>query len=91
MQARIYQNIKPPTLSGPCSHEWIIDFHTDQNFFDDTMGWASSKCTISQLKLKFTKLSEAKEFAKEKGWRYEVIESNPNKKFTKKSYSDNFT
>lgn len=90
MQARIYQTIKSPTQSGPGTNEWILDFPNHEKEIDDTMGWSSSGYTMNQVQMKFSKLEDAKKFANEKGWDFEVIPSDRPNKIVKKTYSDNF-
>lgn len=90
MQARIYQTIKSPAQSGGGSKNWILDFPNHEKDIDETMGWSSSGYTMNQVKMKFAKLEDAKKFAKNKGWEFEVILSDRPIKREKKSYSDNF-
>lgn len=90
MQARIYQTIKSPVQSASGKNDWILDFPNFEKDIDETMGWSSSAYTMNQVKMKFSKLEDAKKFAKEKGWEFEIIPSDRPNKIIKKSYSDNF-
>ncbi len=54
------------------------------------MGWESSTDTLSELKLEFSSMENAIEYAKKNKIEFEVVEENK-RKIVKKSYSDNFT
>ena len=54
------------------------------------MGWESSNDTLSEVKMEFTTKDLAIEYAKKNNIEFELIEPQ-NRKFVKKSYSDNFT
>lgn len=90
MQARIYQSIKSPTQSGTGKRDWILDFPNYEKDFDNIMGWSSSGFTMNQVKIKFSKLEDAQNFAQNKGWEFEVISDDRPNKLVKKSYSENF-
>ena len=54
------------------------------------MGWESSSDTLSELLLEFSSKELAIDYAKKNKIDYELIEPKE-RKFIKKSYSDNFT
>jgi len=70
--------------------KWIIEFITDRPGINPLMGWESSTDTYSELKLEFKNKDLAIEYAKKNKIDFELIESKE-RKFIKKSYSDNFT
>jgi hypothetical protein len=90
----IYQPIKNPMQSKRnFNKEWLIDIeHDGTRYIDNIMGWTGSEDMLAELsgKLKFASKDEAKNFAENKGWSYEIIEPSPS--FIKpKAYADNFT
>jgi hypothetical protein len=90
-KVRISIPTKSAMQSGQGTGRWVIDFLADggARYIDKTMGWTSAKDMAGELKLEFLDRDSAVEFAKDKGWDYEVIEPMV-KKFVKKSYADNF-
>jgi len=54
------------------------------------MGWESSTDTLQEVKLKFTSKEKAIEYAKKNNINFTIKESK-SKKFTIKSYAENFT
>ena len=70
--------------------KWIIEFKTKNTGINPLMGWESSSDTLSEVSLEFSTKELAVEYAKKNKIDYELIESKE-RKFIKKSYSDNFT
>ena len=70
--------------------KWIIEFKTKNTGINPLMGWESSSDTLSELSLEFSTKEQAIEYAKKNKIDFELIESKE-RKFIKKSYSDNFT
>lgn len=57
------------------SNEWILEFEpASPRTTDPLMGWTSAADPFTPIRLTFPSLSEAVEFAENKGWRYEVRE-----------------
>ena len=54
------------------------------------MGWESSTDTFSELKMEFTTMEKAIQYAKKNKIDFELIEPQK-RKIIKKSYADNFT
>ena len=69
--------------------KWIIEFETKDPSKNPLMGWESSSDTLSELKLEFSSLELAINYAKKKKIDFEVIEPKK-RKTVKKSYADNF-
>ena len=69
--------------------KWIIEFETKDPSNNPLMGWESSSDTLSELKLEFSSLELAINYAKKKKIDFEVIEPKK-RKTVKKSYADNF-
>ena len=76
MKVKIYQPAKTTTQSGEGQKHWLIVPIETQNSkkIDDIMGWTSVSNTTSQLKLKFHDKESAINYAKEKGFEFEIIE-----------------
>ena len=91
MQASIYQPTKTTMQSGVhnCKN-WILEFtHDGSRKIEPIMGWVSSEDMLQEVKLKFPNKDAAINFAKKNNLSYEVIEPQ-HKKFSKRSYADNF-
>ena len=69
--------------------KWIIEFETKDPSKNPLMGWESSSDTLSELKLEFSSLDLAINYAKKKKIDYEVVKPKK-RKTVKKSYADNF-
>ncbi len=89
----IYQPKKSAMQSGKKKSYWLISFvnSSSNRSIDSLMGWVSSANTDLQVSFKFTSQHLAIEFAKQKGWPYEVIENLSNTTIKPKSYASNFT
>ncbi len=70
--------------------KWVIEFKTKDTGINPLMGWESSSDTLSELLLEFSSKELAIDYAKKNKIDYELIEPKE-RKFIKKSYSDNFT
>ena len=68
---------------------WLLEFDTLDNGINPFMGWETSKDTMSEIKLKFSSLELAINYAKKNNIDYYLEEPKKNK-VIKKSYSDNF-
>ena len=69
---------------------WILEYESLKTGISPLMGWETTKDTLSEIKLEFSTRDQAIDFAKKNNISYYVI--NPqNRKFIKKSYTDNFT
>jgi len=92
-QVYIYQPKKSAMQSGKKKSYWLISFaNSDTNkTIDSLMGWVSSANTDLQVSFKFTSKELAINFAKQKGWNYEVIENLSKTTVKPKSYASNFT
>ena len=74
---------------GKTNH-WILEYEVDDPTKNPLMGWESSSDTLSELLLEFSSKELAIDYAKKNKIDYELIEPKE-RKFIKKSYSDNFT
>jgi hypothetical protein len=89
-KAKIYIPNKNPMQSGLGKNDkWIIEFETEDPSKNPLMGWESSSDTLSELKLEFSSLDLAINYAKKKKIDYEVVKPKK-RKTVKKSYADNF-
>ena len=69
--------------------KWILEFETRDPTTNPLMGWESSSDTLTELRLEFSSMENAINYAKKKKIDFEII--NPKKRKTvKKSYADNF-
>lgn len=94
MIARIYQPAKTAMQSGMAkTKKWILEFVPSASSVkqrsDSLTGWVSAAETMTQVRLKFDSLDDAKAYAEKQGLAYRVAQ--PHKRKTiRKSYSDNF-
>ena len=90
-KAKIYKPTKTAMQSGTRNTKnWILEYEFLNTGISPLMGWETTKDTLSEIKLEFFTKDQAIDFAKKNKISYYVI--NPqNRKFIKKSYSDNFT
>ena len=90
-KAKIFKPTKTAMQSGLAkTRKWVIEYIVDQPGVNPLMGWESSTDTLSELKLEFSSMENAIEYAKKNTIEFEVVEENK-RKIVKKSYSDNFT
>ena len=71
------------------SDKWILEFETKDPTNNPLMGWESSSDTLSELRLEFSSIDLAVNYAKKKKIDFELIEPRK-RKTVKKSYADNF-
>jgi len=89
-KAKIYSPNKSAMQSGlNKTGKWILEFETKNPTKNPLMGWESSSDTLSEIKLEFSSLESATNYAKKKKIIFEVIEIKK-RKTVKKSYADNF-
>ena len=89
-KAKIYSPNKSAMQSGlNKTGKWILEFETKNPTKNPLMGWESSSDTLSEVKLEFSSLELATNYAKKKKIIFEVIELKK-RKTVKKSYADNF-
>ena len=90
-KAKIYKPTKTAMQSGTRNTKnWILEYESLKTGISPLMGWETTKDTLSEIKLEFSTRDQAINFAKKNNISYYVI--NPqNRKFIKKSYTDNFT
>ncbi len=90
-KAKIYKPTKTAMQSGTRNTKnWILEYESLNTGISPLMGWDTTKDTLSEIKLEFSTRDQAINFAKKNNISYYVI--NPqNRKFIKKSYTDNFT
>ena len=69
--------------------KWILEFKTKDPMKNPLMGWESSSDTLSELKLEFSTMELAINYAKKKKIDFEIIKPKK-RKIIKKSYADNF-
>jgi len=89
-KAKIYSPNKSAMQSGlNKTGKWILEFETKNPTKNPLMGWESSSDTLSEVKLEFSSLELAINYAKKNKIIFEVIELKK-RKTIKKSYADNF-
>ncbi len=90
-KAKIYIPTKTAMQSGRGKlKNWILEFETKDPTTNPLMGWESTDDTLGEIKLKFSSKEKAIDYAKSNNIEFTVIEPKP-RKFTLKSYADNFT
>tara|TARA_B100001063_G_C16723368_1_gene534878 strand:- start:1234 stop:1515 length:282 start_codon:yes stop_codon:yes gene_type:complete len=89
-KAIIYSPNKSAMQSGlNKTGKWVIEFETQDPTKNPLMGWESSSDTLSELKLEFSTMELAINYAKKKKIDFEIIKPKK-RKIIKKSYADNF-
>ena len=68
---------------------WLLEFDTLDTGINPLMGWETSKDTMSEVKLEFSSIKQAINYAKKNNIDYYVVEPQKSK-IIKKSYADNF-
>ena len=71
------------------NNKWILEFKTKDPTKNPLMGWESSSDTLSELKLEFSSMELAVNYAKKKKIDFDLIEPKK-RKIVIKSYADNF-
>jgi len=89
-KAKIYKPSKSAMQSGDRkSKNWILQFDTLNTTINPLMGWESSVDTMSEIKLEFSTIEQATNYAKKNNIDYYILEPKK-RKLIIKSYSDNF-
>ena len=68
---------------------WLLEFDTLNTGINPLTGWESSVDTMSEVKLEFSSMEEAINYAKKNNIDFYLVEPQK-RKIIKKSYSDNF-
>ena len=91
MRARIYQPSKTAMSSGTAkTKNWVLEYMPDRPSVKDPFtGWNGASETRSQIRLKFSTLEEAQNYATANGLAARV-EKPRKRKQAQKSYADNF-
>jgi hypothetical protein len=91
MKARISKPAKTATQSGlGKTEEWLLEYEpVTGRKPEPLMGWTASGDTTNQVRLKFSTLEEAKEFAEKKGMEY-TVRLPHQRKVRPRNYGDNF-
>jgi hypothetical protein len=91
MKAKIYKPSKTSMQSGlGRTKKWILEFQKEKNKFKESlMGWIGSSDTSEQVRLHFESVEDAINFANKNKIEYNLV-SETKKKYSAKSYSDNF-
>ena len=87
----IYKGTKTPTQAGNAKTKfWYMKFE-ENNFYEvDLMtGWKGGVVPKNKLRIKFSSLDRAVEYAKKKNYEFEIL-YKVKERFKVKSYSDNF-
>jgi hypothetical protein len=92
MFARIFRPAKTAMQSGRGnSQAWVLEFvPTSARIPDPLMGWSSSNDMNAQIRLNFTSLSEATDYAQRHGIAFRVMNEEEPKRILK-AYADNFS
>ena len=87
----IYKASKSPTQSGKYRpHSWLIEnIEAYKISVDPLMDWIGEEIVSNSIKLKFTNLESALEYAKRENLDYSIVGNNSKKKLLK-GYADNF-
>ena len=89
-KAKIYKPTKTAMQSARGNtRNWLLEFDTKNTEINPLMGWETSKDTMSEIKLEFSKKEQAINYAKKNNIDYYIIEPQK-RKIIKKSYADNF-
>ena len=89
-KAKIYKPTKTSMQSGKRNTKnWVLEFDTLNTGINSLMGWTTSKDTMSEIKLEFKSRDQAISYAKSNNINFYIIEPEE-RKFIKKSYTDNF-
>ena len=71
------------------NNKWILEFYTESQGINPLMGWTTSSDTLSEVRLEFTSMDLAVNYAKKNNIYYDLVEPKK-RKVVKKSYADNF-
>jgi len=89
---RIYQPLKSTMQAGKGkTNEWYVTFESKDPLLPNSlMGWVSSQDMRQELRLSFSSLLKAIDYAKINGFRY-IVSTPPKSDIRPKSYGFNFT
>jgi hypothetical protein len=93
MKVKIFKPTKSAMQSGKKNtKKWLMLplEESKTRSISNITGWVSSNDTSTQLKFEFASKEDAINFAKDRGFEYEVEEPQ-NSTIKKKSYAENFT
>lgn len=93
MRARIYQPAKTAMQSGTATAKgWVLEFApATAREVDPLMGWTSSDDMDSQVHLRFDSRDAAKDYARERGIEFDVIEAHARRPNIRPGgYAENF-
>ena len=89
-KAKIYKPTKTAMQSGKRNTKnWLLEFDTLNTGINPLTGWESSVDTMSEVKLEFSSMEEAINYAKKNNIDFYLVEPQK-RKIIKKSYADNF-
>ena len=89
-KAKIYKPAKTAMQSGKRNTKnWLLEFDTLNTGINPLTGWESSVDTMSEVKLEFSSMEEAINYAKKNNIDFYLVEPQK-RKIIKKSYADNF-
>ena len=89
-KAKIYKPTKTAMQSGKRNTKnWLLEFDTLNTGINPLTGWESSVDTMSEVKLEFSSMDEAINYAKKNNIDFYLVEPQK-RKIIKKSYADNF-
>jgi hypothetical protein len=91
LKALILQPHKSATQSGQGQEQWILQLkpETIRRYIEPIMGWTGSFSPSLQVRLKFSSLQAAQDYAQDNHISYEVVCAPLHKK-PKKNYAQNF-
>ncbi len=90
MRARIYKPAKSPMQSGRRDRGWLLEYlPVTPRLPEPLMGWLSSGDTLGQVKIRFSELRKAVEFAEKNCPDYEIVKQNK-RKLVPRNYAYNF-
>ena len=87
----IFKGRKTPTQSGSSKTKfWYLKFDDSSHYEEDLMtGWKGNIAPTKTIKIKFTSLERAIEYAKDKNYDFQVLNEDLGN-LNIKSYADNF-
>ena len=89
-KAKIFKPSKTAMQSGKRNTKnWLLEFDTLNTGINPLTGWESSVDTMSEVKLEFSSMDEAINYAKKNNIDIYLVEPQK-RKIIKKSYADNF-
>lgn len=91
IKARIYKPSRNAMQSGRAkTQNWVLEYESSTaKGPEPLMGWTQSGDTLGQVRLKFSSLEDAQNYAEEKGI-YPKVELPKERKVKPRNYGDNF-